>query len=190
MSDGISYREFGRQFDLSGQAVSKAVQTGRIPPEAVGEITLRSGRKRPCIIDPELAAKSMKLNTSEVFQRDKAKISEGVKRAKAGIPPMDSPQSDDSEPSSGRAFPTINESKAESEYWKAKLSELEYEEKSGLLVQADVIRAEVSAMVIAAKNKLMGVPSKAKSQMPHLTVGDIGFLENLISEALQELADG
>lgn len=195
MSQGISYREFGRRYDLSGEGVRKAVATGRIPPEAVGEITLSSGRKRPCITNPELAARSLKLNTTSTQQRDKKVISEGVKRGRygkgkgaaggAGGSPPPMPPTDPN-----RRTPTINESKAITEAYRARLAKLEYEEKSGKLVDAEQVKLEMTNMITAAKSKLLAVPSKARGRLAHLTVGDVELLEEMISEALEELASG
>ncbi len=62
--------------------------------------------------------------------------------------------------------------------------------KRGAVVDAEQIKLEMTNMITAAKSKMLAVPSKARGRLAHLTVGDVEFLENLISEALEELATG
>lgn len=68
--------------------------------------------------------------------------------------------------------------------------ELELAVRRGQLVDSDQVKAGFIGLVTAARNRLLGVPSKAKARVPHLTVRDIEQLEDLIAEALSGLADG
>lgn len=43
--------------------------------------------------------------------------------------------------------------------------------------------------VVAARTRLLGVPSRAKQALPHLTTADLAALDRLIREALEQLAD-
>jgi len=66
--------------------------------------------------------------------------------------------------------------------------ELDNAVRRGELVEVEGIRGRYAGMVTAAKSKLLGVPSKAKGRLPHLVIEDIETLEELIHEALAELA--
>jgi len=68
--------------------------------------------------------------------------------------------------------------------------ELQIEAEERRLVNADQVKARFIGMVTAAKNRLLAVPSKAKSRIPTLTVADVEVLEALVAEALEELAGG
>ena len=68
--------------------------------------------------------------------------------------------------------------------------ELELDVRRGKLVDGAEVRLLFGGMVTAARNRLLGVPSKAKARIPHLTVRDVEALEDLIAEALNGLADG
>lgn len=68
--------------------------------------------------------------------------------------------------------------------------ELELALKRGAVVDAGEIRQEMTAMITAAKSKLLAVPSKARGRLSHLTVNDVEFIEGLVHEALEELANG
>lgn len=68
--------------------------------------------------------------------------------------------------------------------------ELKTARDRGELVEAAAVRLGFTGMVTAARNHLRGMPSKAKARIPTLTVRDVEILEDLIAEALTELADG
>lgn len=69
-------------------------------------------------------------------------------------------------------------------------AELELQRERGELVDAAEIQGEYVRLVTQARNRLMGVPSQAKGYIPHLTVGEVETLENLIAQALEEVAEG
>lgn len=199
MSDGISLREFGRLVSKSGEAVRRAIQTGKIPASAVGETTLTSGRKRPTIVNVELAAKAWGKNTDPAFVRDPKKLSQGRKAAYARdrgeeppAEPGDAETGNDDTTSlrAGGEIPSITESRAISEAYKARMARLEYLKMRDQLVDAAEFKIKFVSMVKAAQSKIMAVPGKAKSRIPTLTVRDIELLEDLLSEAMEELANG
>lgn len=204
MADGISLREFGRQVGVSGEYVRRAVKDGKIPADCVGEIVLTSGKTRPVITDPARAADHWGRNRDVTQVRDKSAMAAGAKRGwaqrRGEEPPPAQDDEDDDEPterslSAGAAagssvpgLPSVTQSKQRTEAYKAMTARLDYEERVGRLVNADQVKVGFVNMVTAARNKLLGVPSKAKGQVPHLTVRDIEILEDLIAAALEEVA--
>ena len=66
--------------------------------------------------------------------------------------------------------------------------ELEIGRKTRELVPAREVNVRWSALVVAARTAMLGLPSRAKQRIPHLTGADLGILEGLIREALEELA--
>lgn len=210
MADGLSLREFGRQLDVTAEAVRKAIAEGKIPRDCVGQRIVGKGKVWPVIIDPERAAAHWRANRDPNQVRNKAVLAAGAKRGwaqrRGEAPPPDDgdadggggdsgeggspPSNGGSGLSAGAKVPSIAESKAITEAYKARMAKLEYEEKAGKLVNADQVKARFIGMVTAAKTKLMGIPSKAKARIPTLTVTDIEALEDLIAEALEELALG
>jgi len=185
MPEAVSLREFGRLIGVSGEAVRKAISGGRIPADVVGTKTLTSGRKRPVITDTARARAAFHANTDPAFQRDNQKIGRNRSAAARGeAPPSDPP------PAVGARAPSIAESRAISEVYKARLAKLEYEEKSGKLVNAAEFKVKFASQVVAARNKLLGVGAKAKGRIPHLTVDEIAIIDELVREALEDIADG
>lgn len=67
--------------------------------------------------------------------------------------------------------------------------ELKLERERGTLVEAGVVERHFVGLVTAARNRLRGVPTLAKSRAPHLDVHTIEILEDEIDKALRELAD-
>lgn len=191
MSQSMGLREFGRWIGVSGEAVRKAIISGRIPASLVGTTTQSTGRKRPVISDPERARAAFGANTDPAFQRDNAKIASGRKAAARGeAPAPDMPAFGSPPPAAGSRAPSIVESRAISEAYKARLAKLEYEEKSGKLVNGAEVKIKMAGMVVAARNRLLGLPSKAKGRIPHLTVDEIAILDELVRESLEDCALG
>lgn len=192
----MGLREFGRWVDKTGEAVRKAIATGKIPPDCLGEKALSSGRMVPVITNPERARKAWGQNVNPNQVRDKRVMSESRAAAHARDrgeqpkPPAAGEDDASTQLTAGKGIPTIAQSNAIDAAYKARIRKLEYEEKSGKLVNADQIKIKTVNMIKAAVNKLRGVPSKAKTSIPTLTVRDIEVLEDLIDEALQELATG
>jgi hypothetical protein len=194
----MSLREFGRSVDKTGEAVRKAIATGKIPADCVGERKLKTGPGRmvPVIINPQRAAKCWGQNVDPNQVRDKRVMSESRAAAHArarGEEPKPRTQSDPDievpELIDGQV-PPVAVSKAITAHYEAKDAKIAHEQKVGKLVDAEQIRLRYFGMIKTAQTKLRGVPTKAKGQIPTLTVRDIEILEELIDEAMKELADG
>lgn len=181
---GVGLREFGRQLGVSGEAIRKAIKTGRIPASMVGEKKLSSGRGVPTISDPDGARAAFERNTSP-NHRQGPKISEGRKRAALeSAPPPDAAREIEGE------MPSITASRQITEAYKAKMARLEYEEAAGQLVNAEEFKTKFATTVTTARTRLLGVPSKAKGRIPHLAVDEIAIIDELIREALEDIAGG
>lgn len=197
MSEGLSLREFARQINVTAEGVRKAILSGKIPADCVGQRPGNAGKMWPVIINPERAAAQWGRNRDPNQVRDRATMSAGAKagwekrRGREPDEPEDGDQAGRAPPPlrAGSA-PSITESKQITEAYKARLAKLEYEERSGKLVNADKIKVGMVNMITAAKTRVLGVPSKAKARIPTLTIADIEILEELLAEALEELSVG
>lgn len=199
MAEGLSLREFGSQIGVTGEAVRKAIASGKIPRECVGEKTLRSGKKQPVILHPDRAADHWGRNRDPNQVRDKSVLSAGAQRMWArrrGEDDLEGEDLDQPPPSrgtgltAGGSLPDINESKRREAAAKAQMAVLDLKERQGELVDARQVEAKLVQMIATAKTRLLAVPSKAKARIPTLTVDDIEAIEELITEALEELAAG
>jgi hypothetical protein len=68
--------------------------------------------------------------------------------------------------------------------------ELELALRKGELVDVTEAQAEAEALFSEARTKLLGVPTRARQRMQHLTADDVRMLDELIREAMEAFADG
>ncbi len=161
---------------VSRQAVYKAIKTGRIPVVRTAE-----GKE---LIRSETLREDWAANTQ-------TRVGVGPKppMGETAFPP-ERPKRDRSltEPEPGDIVPEYNESRARTEYLKAELLELERKEKEGLLVRASEVEAKWVEVITISRTKVLGIASKAKQRIPDLTQDQIAILEDIVREALEELA--
>jgi len=93
-------------------------------------------------------------------------------------------------PLKGPDLLTMAEEKKRLTRAQARKIEMANRKQSGTLIPARAAEIRYSTMVVTAKTKLRGIPSRAKSRLPHLPVADLAVLAELIDEALEELANG
>lgn len=196
----MGLREFGRLVGLSGEGVRKAIKTGRIPAAAMGTVACSTGKLRPAIVDVALARSSLSGNTDPTWQRDRKVLSDNRRAAALGeAPPPRAAaevETEDDRPAGKPAakgknsdgLPPIVESNQRIAAAKAQIAVLELNERRGKLVNAEAIRIRLTTMITTARAKMLGIPTKAKGRIPTLTVHDIETLEELIVDALTELA--
>ena len=180
----ITKTEAAAALGVTRAAVYKAIKQGRLP-------VIRTPDGKELVRSETLR--------EEWFANTMAKIGVGPKppMGEKAFPPerpkrerpaakgerLTAPEPDD-------IVPEYNESRARTEYLKAELLELERKEKEGLLVRSADVQAKWIEVLTISRTKVLGVPSKAKQRIPDLTQDQIAILEDIIREALEELADG
>jgi phage terminase Nu1 subunit (DNA packaging protein) len=120
-------------------------------------------KKRWIIVDPDLADAEWERNTRPYVSSESSKTN-------------------------GSASP-LSEATLRERIARAEAMELENARKRRDLVPRLEVDLSWSARVVAARTRMLGLPSRAKQRIPHLTGQDIAILESLIREALEELAD-
>lgn len=88
----------------------------------------------------------------------------------------------------GKSLRTIAEERKRLLRAQARREELRVRQQRGLVVNAKQIEAMFASIIVTSKNKLRGIPARAKQRLPHLTAEDLAELALLIDEALEELA--
>lgn len=154
-------------------AVSKAVSSGRLVASVVRV------RGQPKIRDADLADREWDANTD--LTRAPGYVKERADK-RAGPAPRN--RDSVSEP----ADLSLSGESAREKFWKAQIAELDYRERLGELVDAEEMRAKLVDVVTGCKARLLGLPTRAKQQCPHLSITDIGTLDGLVREALEALA--
>lgn len=90
----------------------------------------------------------------------------------------------------GGQAPDLADSRARREAAEAELAEIKLAEMKGELIRAETVEARVVEDYSRCRTKLLGVPSRARQRDPGLTQAQIGLIEELVREALDDLAAG
>jgi phage terminase Nu1 subunit (DNA packaging protein) len=182
----LSVRAYARRRGVSHTAVSKAIDSGRLKLSVV-----RDERGQPKIADPALADREWTAGTDLSKAPGYVKERASAARAAApaprapGVPRASAPPADaEEEP----ANLNLAEESAREKFWRANLAELDFRKRSGELVDAKEWEAKLADVFTRIRVRLLGLPTRAKQQLPHLSVTDFGTLDGLVREALEELA--
>lgn len=97
-------------------------------------------------------------------------------------------KTEETPPAESEDLPDYNISRARSEFEKANLLELDRKTKEGLLLRREDVEQATGKAVNMARTKVLGVASRIKQQIPHLTPEEVELLRDLLREALEELA--
>ena len=87
-------------------------------------------------------------------------------------------------------IPSYNESRARSEFEKANILEMDRKAKANTLLPREEVFPAWDAAVNIARTTMLGVASKLKQRIPHLTPDEVAVAQDLIREALESLASG
>lgn len=88
----------------------------------------------------------------------------------------------------GTPPPDLLESRARREAAEAALAEIELAEKRAELLPAADVESRLVNVFAGCKTKLLGVPARARQRDPALTAAQIALIEELLREALEDLA--
>ena len=164
----LSVRAYARRRGCSDNAVRQAIRAGRLKRSIV-----RDAKGRAKIADPELADQEWAATT----HADRVPLTGPTAPRGAPRPATEAP--DDL---------NLAEESAREKFWKARIAELDYLERAGELVDAKAMGAQLVDTFTKVRTRLLGLPTRAKQQLPHLTVTDIGTIDTIVREALEELA--
>lgn len=131
-----------------------------------GRITCNRNEKGHAMIDPEIADKQWAENS------DESKVRE----------PEPEPELEQKKPGYSH-FRGIREGYA------AKLAQLEYEQKTGRLIDGEEVRQLWITIASIARTRILAIPSKARQQIPELKLEHYITLEKIVRETLEGLAD-
>jgi len=142
----ISVAEFAAQRGVSPQAVRKAIKAGRLKRSVE-----RKG-PRNYVIDPEMAALEWERNTAPHQQRTAEQINTGKARARGEDVEAPGPMPP---PGNKGGAGTYASAKAAAEGYKAMLLKLDYEERSGKLVEKAAAERAFAAAGMQVRDAVM-----------------------------------
>jgi phage terminase Nu1 subunit (DNA packaging protein) len=148
---------------------------------------IKRGRLTDCVVwDSNGKAVAIK-GEEELMTEFRAKVQTRRRQSPASV--LDrSPEKVPRAGSAGDDLPDYNESRARTEFERANLLELERRQKEGLLLPVEQVERVWANAITQAKTKLLGMPSKLRQRIPHLTLEEIAIAEELIRESLEDLA--
>ena len=177
----ITRAEAARALGVSAEAVYAAVKAGRL--------SVVTGRDGKPLVNSETMREEWSRNTQTRIGMGPKPPGEG--RAKKPLRSKEERMKSNDEPKiskTSEAIPDYDESRARTEHLKAELLELERQQKEGLLVKAEDVEHEWVEIITRARTKLLGIPTKAKQRIPDLDTDAIGVLDDIVREALEDLA--
>jgi hypothetical protein len=174
----LSLSAYAKRRGVSHVAVSKAITAGRLSASVV-----RDERGAPKIADPELADREWAANTRpRIDHATEGPAEQEPPRARRAAPSAASEEGARPKP------PDYNESRARRESALADMAEIEVAERRGELVPVNEARADVVSRFTVVRTRLLGVPSRVAQRLPHLAGEVVPILDELLREALEELA--
>lgn len=195
MAELITIREAARRLGVSDTAVHKAIKSGRV---TVGPVNPNNGR-------PQLewpAARDQWLANSDTSKRSHVGPRGGHKTGDE--PEVRLPTSDRMDeapqiavgrraagtgPKSGRDA-NYAESRADREHYQAELARLDFEERSGLLVSVDQLKADAFKAHRMVRDAILNIPDRCAPHLASLQEpAEVhAYLLEEINEALRKLA--
>lgn len=168
---------YAKHRGVSAMAVSRAVKAGRLV-----ESVVRDEHNVPKIKDVALADREWMANSNytdaphhlaQIPPELRSAFPELVPAAQASVDGADS----------------MMEAQRRAAWAKAQLAELKLKEATGEVVPADRFVRKLNDVFLAVRTKLLALPSRARIALPELSPTQLGTLETLVREALEELAE-
>lgn len=148
----LSFRQYAKYRGVSAQAVTKAVQKGRITP-----VLDENGRRW---IDPEKADLQWDSNSAPEKKTTPTRAEAGNAPETAQNQPFQAPFEGNSEANAAGAIPAYARSKAMRESFAARLAGLEYQERLGKLVSADKVRIDAFNTARMVREAILNIPDR------------------------------
>jgi phage terminase Nu1 subunit (DNA packaging protein) len=157
----MSVRAFARLIGVSHTSVQNAIREGRL----VRSVTRTSTTGTPVITDPDLARQE--------WAGAGAGVAAGSGTAPAGDPGQPK---------------TLTAARLQKAIEQVRALRLANDQRAGKLAPVEEMERRFTTRVVAARTKILGVPSRAKQRLPHLTTTDLAVIDELLREALEDLA--
>lgn len=163
MSELIGIREAARRLGVSDTAVHKAIKAGRVTIAARTPTSNRPLVAWPKVQD-DWMENSDQAKRSHVGSRGSPKREADpepeVKLATSGRPDEAPEQPTAAASDAPRGAPSYAQSRAVREAYQARLAKLEFEERSGKLIDADQVKVRAFKMARSARDALLTLPDR------------------------------
>lgn len=183
---GLTIRGYARHRGVSHTAVRKALASGRITAGTDGSID-------PTLADTQWSASTdLSKPLNSVTGVPKKRRAPGAASDPLGSPGWEAePAGLSSEGGAPRLVSSYAASRAAREAYLARLAKLDFEQKSGKLVDADEVRAQIFALGRRVRDTLLGIPDRLAPVLAGQA--DAAAIHRIMSEeilaSLSELSD-
>lgn len=174
----VSFRGYAKHRGVSPEAVSKAVESGRITT-----VTDENGKR---LIDPEKADLEWARNTqsSKRYNPTKGEMAQGKKK----------PDPEEGDPALSQVLqgPSYAQSRAIREAYAARLAKLEYEEKTEKLIPVDKVKVDAFKLARTVRDAILNIPDRISNELASYGNDPARIHERLTQElilALEELVN-
>jgi hypothetical protein len=176
---GLSVRAYARHRGVSHTAVRKALANGRIVADADGAID-------PAVADAQWASSTnLSKPRNSVIGAPKRRRTPGVPSEPLGTSGTGAEEAVNGSSTSdaARLVSSYAGSRAAREAYLARLAKLDFERKSGKLIDADEVRAQLFALGRRARDSLRGVPDRLAPILVGQT--DAAMIHRMLSEEIE-----
>ena len=152
MAKKISANAYAKHRGVSGEAVKKAIQQGRI--------TAAPDKKGHYQIDPTIADKEWEANTRPSKPNQSKKSKKEIEEEQKAI-------EDDADSFLDQAAGKLSYAQARTmkENYNAKLAKIKFEEQSGLLISAEKVKDDAFKMARAVRNQVLALPDRIAGEL-------------------------
>ena len=173
---GLSIRAYAQHRGVSHTAVAKAIKAGRISKEPDGTI------------DPAKADTQWERNTLPSQSLDTGAIKLAQKVATPAVSTQVSSREVQASLETRTAAPDYQTSRAIREAYAARLAKLEFEERTGKLLNADEVKVKHFNLARLLRDRIQQIPRKVAPQIVAAVVvqPDQRLVEDLMMEAIRE----
>jgi hypothetical protein len=178
---GLSVRAYAQHRGVSHTAVAKAIKAGRISVEPDGTID-------PAKADAQWARNTLPSQSLNIgAKKPAAKVETPPVSTPVSTAPVSTPVS--TPPLETRAAaPDYQTSRAIREAYAARLAKLEFEERTGKLLNADEVKVKYFNLARLLRDRIQQIPRKVAPQIVAAVVAqpDQRVVEDLLMEAIRE----
>ena len=161
VTDWVTVAQAAASVGMSGQAVRNLAKNGIVPAKK--------------------GSKSWEVSHDAVVRYFRGKAGGSTVGRPRKPPPPPSPKR------GGYDGTPYDVSRAETEFWKARRSAMEFEKARGTLLDAGEVQAAYDDAAAAVRTKLLAIPSRVRQRID-LPAAAVTLIESLIRESLEELA--
>lgn len=165
----VSIREYGRMRGVSHEAVRKAIDSKRLTSSLVQS---ERGKRKLTLIDSDLADAEWPKGTQEALKTQSS--GEGPKAT-------DRIQED-------KMSQTYAQSRAVREAYQARLAKLDFEQRSGKLIDAEDVKKQAFKAARATRDQMLNIPDRVSAELAAET--DSFKIHKRLTEEIRKALEG